>query len=366
MGMLVMVKKFSEARPTSLKMIGAAVVKTAVAVLMMPLVVVGGPAKSIKMDIGNRGAKIELMLCPAGEYTMGFNRYSVDKKDDLKWQTVVPHKVRITRPFWLSKYPVTYAQFKMLCPSAFAKIEPRRIYKDKNGKIQSEWHDWKPLLSEYGEDMAMSCVTYSDAEEFMQALAKRFPAKIPKGYVLRLPTEAEFEYALKEGGKIGDMHLHNTGRFNPGSKSTPVPKMQRRERFQTAANSEGFADYLSHFGCTVGKDYANRWGLHDMMGNVSFWTLDTIRRGEKLDIPTGYFNTVRTDPLFMAPHDNAESPVLYPSFEGDASSKATKVLGGRERWLGFRICLGPDLVSEKEAKRKQAQAKMIDPFMLLD
>ena len=234
------------------------------------------PAKSVKMDVGNKGAKIELMPCLAGEFIMGFQNKNIRDKDKFQWQTIIPHKVRITRPFWISKYPVTYAQFKMLCPDIIPLAKPIEVIK-KNGKVELKSHDWNILLDEYGEDVAMCKVSYEDAVKFMGELTKRFAAKIPKGYVLRLPTEAEFEYALKEGGKTNDHVLRDTGRYDLSmTKLLPNGDRRRHLRFNRAGISEDFAWSLGHCGCKVGMSSPNKWGLYDMLGNMNEYTSDCV------------------------------------------------------------------------------------------
>lgn len=297
---------------------------------------------------------------------MGFQNKNIRDKDKFQWQTIIPHKVRITRPFWISKYPVTYAQFKMLCPDIIPLAKPIEVIK-KNGKVELKSHDWSILLDEYGEDVAMCKVSYEDAVKFMGELTKRFAAKIPKGYVLRLPTEAEFEYALKEGGKTNDHVLRDTGRYDLSmTKLLPNGDRRRHLRFNRAGISEDFAWSLGHCGCKVGMSSPNKWGLYDMLGNVCHWCLDTCPNGEKQDLPEGYFKTVRNDPLFISQVADAAGITTYPSYEGDAASKVLRGVGAREHWLGFRVCLGPDLVTEKAEARKAAAKKLGDPYFMID
>jgi formylglycine-generating enzyme required for sulfatase activity len=65
----------------------------------------------------------------------------------------------------------------------------------------------------------------------------------------RLPTEAEWEYACRAGA------------------TEPVAPAARVAAAWFAENSEGQAH-------PVGRKEPNPWGLLDMLGNVSEWTLD--------------------------------------------------------------------------------------------
>ena len=83
-------------------------------------------------------------------------------------------------------------------------------------------------------------------------------------------------------------------------------------------------------------------------------------------MPEGYFKTVRNDPLFISQVADAAGITTYPSYEGDAASKVLRGVGAREHWLGFRVCLGPDLVTEKAEARKAAAKKLGDPYFMID
>jgi formylglycine-generating enzyme required for sulfatase activity len=93
---------------------------------------------------------------PAGEFVMG----SANGGDSEK----PPHKVVISRGFEIGKYEVTQAQWEAVMggnPSRFK-----------------------------GADLPVEQVSWEDVQAFLQALnAKK------DGYVYRLPTEAEWEYA---------------------------------------------------------------------------------------------------------------------------------------------------------------------------
>jgi formylglycine-generating enzyme required for sulfatase activity len=148
------------------------------------------------------------VLIPAGEFMMGTNHYNDEKPI---------HKVRISTEFEMNKYPVMQAQWEAVMgnnPSNF-----------KGAKLPVEQVSWK------------------DTQEFIKKLNAA-----NDGYVYRLPTEAEWEYACR-AGTTGDYagNLDEMGWYDKNSEE------------KTHA---------------VGEKKANAWGLHDMHGNVREWCAD--------------------------------------------------------------------------------------------
>ena len=74
------------------------------------------------MELGC-GERLELVQIPAGEFLMGSPDSDQDASPDEKPQ----HRVRITRPFYLSKYEVTQEQWQAVMGSmpGFAEAHKR-------------------------------------------------------------------------------------------------------------------------------------------------------------------------------------------------------------------------------------------------
>jgi len=111
--------------------------------------------------------------------------------------------------------------------------------------------------------------------EFCGKLTKieRRAGRLPKGYVYRLPTEAEWEYACRAGSK---------GPYNVKADYTSITSIRK------FAWVDDF-NWVNFSTRAVGTRTANARGLHDMHGNVYEWCLDwygPYAKGKATD-PTG-------------------------------------------------------------------------------
>jgi formylglycine-generating enzyme required for sulfatase activity len=170
------------------------------------------PQDNLMLDLGS-GVTMEFVYIKPGTFVMGG-----ESTKDGRWECVeVPkHEVTITRGFYLGKYEVTQAQYQLITGE-----NPSGAVKDPNCPADT-----------VGEQGAL---------EFCAGLA------VKTGRAVRLPTEAEWEYACRAGSttpwffgddpsKFGDYAWFND---NDGGKSHPV-----------------------------GQKKPNPWGLYDMYGNV--------------------------------------------------------------------------------------------------
>lgn len=145
---------------------------------------------------------------------MGSPANEVGRSDDE-----ARHQVTISRPFWLADSEVTQALW-----FAVRSFNPSRFSKDPQNPVDRVYH--------------------KDALEFCADLERLMP-----GLGIRLPSEAEWEYACRAGttgavpGELLAMAWCN--RPYDGNTTRPV---------------------------RTGKP--NPWGLYDMLGNACEWTLD--------------------------------------------------------------------------------------------
>ena len=173
---------------------------------------------------------------PAGTFLMG-SPASESGREPLD---EIQHQVTITRAYEMQVTTVTQLQWAYLMgfnPSGFKSIL----------NCPDEY------LELFGIPMCpnnpVETVSLIDAQAFIGKLN----ADNHDGYIYRLPTEAEWEYAVRAGSKSA---------YYFGSHYEEVPK---------------YAWIYPHSGRQthpVGRLIPNAWGLYDMEGNVSQWVSD--------------------------------------------------------------------------------------------
>jgi formylglycine-generating enzyme required for sulfatase activity len=190
---------------------------------------------------------VEMILLPGGDFTMGSNQGNPDETP--------AHNVLLTG-FAIDKFEVNgemFAKAQLPNPSHWSENPKKPVERVR-------WRDAKQYCNERSllEGLKL-CYNEKTADWDCDYSAN--------GY--RLPTEAEWEYACKAGTE---------GAYDFGAAAN------LRQYAWCAENSEE----KTH---PVGQKKPNRWGIHDMYGNVSEWCEDvysaTYYKSSPAKDPTG-------------------------------------------------------------------------------
>ncbi len=160
-------------------------------------------------------APLRLRLVPEGEFLMG----SAGPADEVGPERP-QHRVRIARPFYLGEFPVTQAQFEALLGR-----NPSRFRGDSDRPVER--------------------VSWFAAREFCLRLSQA------AGFWIRLPSEAEWEYACRAGTTSA---YHWGDAVTDEQVNCKTGKLWTEER-ETETNVQG-------------RYPPNAWGLYDLHGNV--------------------------------------------------------------------------------------------------
>ncbi|GAB2514023.1 SUMF1/EgtB/PvdO family nonheme iron enzyme [Lysobacter humi (ex Lee et al. 2017)] len=187
-------------------------------------------------------------------------------------------EIRFPRGIAVSTTEVTVAQFRQFVEAT--GYRPRSVrrgysiaYDLRSGNFVRRGNvDWtRDYLGRVAADtLPVVHVSAKDASAYAEWLAEQ------TGYRYRLPSEAEFEYALRAGATTiypwGDgAPPAGAGNFTGQGDVSPAGR-----RWQNA-----FRGYLDGaWGpAPVGRYTPGRFGLHDMAGNVSEWVADCWHAG---------------------------------------------------------------------------------------
>jgi formylglycine-generating enzyme required for sulfatase activity len=292
-----------------------------------------GLRRVLVLDLGD-GATMELVRVLAGTFQMGSPPGEKERLVDEE-----QHTVEITRDFYLGKYEVTRRQFGAFVKDTGYQTEPEKDgqggwgYEEDARKIEGRKtnYTWKSIGFVQTDEHPVVNVTWNDANAFCNWLAQRTRK------VVRLPTEAEWEYACRAGsatrfysGDDAEM-LIKVGNLADGTAKKKFPDWD-----STIAQEDGYV-----FTSPVGKFRANRFGLHDMHGNAWEWCQDWYGP---------YGGLSGKDPVRA---DSIKDQKNYRVMRGGGFGKRTpravsaaRRVGGapssRDLDLGFRISLRPD------------------------
>lgn len=211
---------------------------------------------------------LELRLIPAGEFEMG--------SDDGPLNERPRHQVRLTRPFYMGTTEVTQQQFlAFVTDTGYVTTAERsggaKVWRDGRWIMDPD-ANFKNVFP--GSSRPVVAVSYFDAVAFCDWLTKkeRNAGILSAAGEIRLPTEAEWEYAART------------------RQNTPWSGPERFEDLCLYANVPDASAHRAGLGrkfvpcddgisletAPVAHYRPNSFGLYDMSGNVWEWTQDRL------------------------------------------------------------------------------------------
>lgn len=163
-----------------------------------------------------------MVLVEGGSFQMGNDYSNPEYLTELDSLSNKPHAVELSN-FYISKFEVSQLQW-----AAFKSL--------------------KNCFIERGNDRAVDNISWEEANEYAELLSQL------TGLKFSLPTEAQWEYAAKDG-------IHNSSDIFAGfTEGMKHYAWSISDKLNSAAE--------------VGKKLPNKLGLYDMTGNVGEWCLD--------------------------------------------------------------------------------------------
>jgi formylglycine-generating enzyme required for sulfatase activity len=228
-----------------------------------------------------------MVYIPPGTFRMGTPTNDPNKTPNELSQ----FQVTLTCGFWINQFEVTQSEYQNLTCT-----NPATFTGDLDRPVEN--------------------ISWRNAMDYCSLLTQqeRQALRLPDGYVYRLPTEAEWEYAARAG---------TTNWFSFGNDPELLPNY---------AWYDGNSQWTTH---PVGQLQSNPWGLKDVHGNVFEWCWDWIDSA-----PTQPVTDFRgsTNDLYHAIRGGASS---FPWVDCRSSWRIGYSAASVAFDVGFRIVLAP-------------------------
>ncbi|MGH8025653.1 MAG: SUMF1/EgtB/PvdO family nonheme iron enzyme, partial [Pseudoxanthomonas sp.] len=228
------------------------------------------PGQAFTDAITAGGRAPEMIVVPHGGFRMGATENELGSAESEK----PAHYVRFDRGFAMSRRAITVGEFRRFVQATRYRPRATRrghsvVYDERSGNFaRRSGVDWQ---SDYAgaraaDSLPVLHISVRDAEAYAAWLS------VQTGRSYRLPSEAEFEYALRAGSQ---------GRYPWGDEGIPSVRFGNLTGGNDVSPSgrhwnNAFVSYGDgYWGPAPGGSYLpNAFGLYDLGSNVSEWVSD--------------------------------------------------------------------------------------------
>ena len=238
------------------------------------------PGQTFTDSMSNGGRGPQMVVVPHGAFQMGAPEGEVDSTDAER----PVRNVRFDRGIAMARTEITVAEFRRFVNATRYRARATRrgystIYDERSGNfVRAGNVDWQ---SDYvgrpaADSMPVLHISVSDATRYAEWLSTE------TGQRYRLPSEAEFEYVLRAGSQA---------RYPWGDGGPPAKAGNFTGAIDVSPNGRRWTNVFAGYGdgawgpAPTASFLSNRWGVHDLAGNVSEWIDDcwhsTFRRAPR-------------------------------------------------------------------------------------
>ncbi|MCB9732449.1 MAG: SUMF1/EgtB/PvdO family nonheme iron enzyme [Deltaproteobacteria bacterium] len=277
-----------------------------------------GGADTTSAAAPRTGDDADLIAIPAGRFVLGHDGATADLTDEG------PAHVVVLDAFELERTLVTVAAFRAFVAATGYVTSAERAGFGKTSVVgmkdwawktvrgaswRAPWGEETPRVAPQRDDLPVTMVSWDDADAYCRWRGRR------------LPTEAEWEYAMRAGA---------TTRFPWGDSPTRPDGRPGLNYWEGRTHEENLARDGWVYASPVETYPPNRWGLHDPAGNVWQWVSDWYARDAYAQDAAAHPEGVR----------NPQGPV----------SGVFKVARGGSWWCSARSCHAYGLVTRGKTR----------------
>ncbi len=293
--------------------------------------------KSYEQTIPGTGVSFKMIPIPAGTFSMGSPTSEKGRAADEGPQK----KVQLSA-FWMGETEVTFGEWDAFFKNANVP-QTKEIEVDAVSRPTAQYID---LTWGMGRDdrHPTNSMSHQAAIMYCKWLYEQ------TGVFYRLPTEAEWEYACRAGTTTS----RPFGNDPASLKSYGYFKENSDGKFQKTASLK-----------------PNAWGLYDMLGNLSEWTLDqyepdayakrAVNAKDPLVPPGSKYPKVVRGGSYM---DSADELRCANRFASDAAwNKRDPQIPKSKWWLTDGMFVGFRIVRPEKAPSKEEIEKFFESYL---